>query len=143
MEDTLFKSEAEAKPYLVRAVCEWCAESGLTPYLAVRVNEDTRVPTDYVNEDGEIIFNLSERTTHGLTIDNRWILFSARFGGVAREVAIPFSAVAAIFARETGYGLYFNTQQSGAYTAPGMKAPTGKNNEVSDKPKPPKLKLVE
>ena len=31
-------SEQSAKPYLVRAICEWCADNGLTPYLAVKVN---------------------------------------------------------------------------------------------------------
>ncbi|MDR2173624.1 MAG: ClpXP protease specificity-enhancing factor [Burkholderiales bacterium] len=100
-------SEASAKPYLVRAFCEWCADKNLTPYLVVKVNNDTRVPIAYVN-NGEIVFNLSARTTHQLMIDNEWILFSARFDGVPQDVAIPFSAVAAIFAKETGYGLFFN-----------------------------------
>jgi stringent starvation protein B len=105
-------SEASAKPYLVRALCEWCADKDLTPYLVVKVNDETRVPMAYVN-NGEIVFNLSARTAHQLTIDNDWILFSARFGGVSQDVAIPFSAVAAIFAKETGYGLFFNAATSG------------------------------
>jgi len=100
-------AEASAKPYLVRAMCEWCAEKDLTPYLVVKVNDQTRVPMAHVN-NGEIVFNLSARTTHQLMIDNDWILFSARFGGVSQDIAIPFSAVAAIFAKETGYGLFFN-----------------------------------
>jgi len=24
-------SEQSAKPYLIRAICEWCADNGLTP----------------------------------------------------------------------------------------------------------------
>ncbi|MDR0250667.1 MAG: ClpXP protease specificity-enhancing factor [Burkholderiales bacterium] len=109
-------SEASAKPYLVRALCEWCADKDLTPYLVVKVNDETRVPIAYVN-NGEIVFNLSARTTHQLTINNDWVLFSARFGGVSQNVAIPFSAVAAIFAKETGYGLFFGAAAPGETTS--------------------------
>ncbi|MDR0771066.1 MAG: ClpXP protease specificity-enhancing factor [Burkholderiales bacterium] len=133
-------SEASAKPYLVRALCEWCVEKDLTPYLVVRVNDDTRVPAAYVN-NGEIVFNLSTRTTHQLTIDNDWILFSARFGGVPQDVAIPFSAVAAIFAKETGYGLFFNEPGSGQ-TADG-EAPAASPEKKNTPPtRPSHLKLV-
>jgi stringent starvation protein B len=99
-------SEQSAKPYLVRAICEWCADNGLTPYLAVRVNAQTRVPTAYV-KNGEIVLNVSASATRRLTIDNEWIQFSARFNGASQEVAVPMSAVAGIFAKETGYGFAF------------------------------------
>jgi stringent starvation protein B len=99
-------SEQSAKPYLVRALCEWCADNGLTPYLAVRVNAETRVPTAYVR-NGEIVLNIGAAATRKLTIDNDWVRFSARFGGVSQEVAVPMGAVVGIFARETGYGFAF------------------------------------
>lgn len=99
-------SEQSAKPYLVRALYEWCVDQGYTPFLAVRVNEKTKVPMDYV-KDGEIILNVSPLATHKLTMDNEWTLFNARFNGVSQEIAVPFAAVVGIFAKETGYGMVF------------------------------------
>ena len=99
-------SEQSAKPYLVRAICEWCADNGLTPYLAVKVNAQTRVPAAFV-KNGEIVLNISATATRKLTIDNEWIQFSARFNGASQEVAVPIGAVTGIFAKETGYGFAF------------------------------------
>ncbi len=106
-------SEQTAKPYLIRALYEWCVESGYTPYLAVRVNAKTRVPTSYVR-DGEIVLNIGPLATHQLTMDNDWILFNARFNGMSQEVAVPMSAVVGLFSKETGYGMAF---------APGAEEP--------------------
>jgi stringent starvation protein B len=102
-------SEAAAKPYLIRALYEWCGDAGYTPYLAVRVDEQTKVPAAYV-KNGEIVLNLSPSATHKLTMDNHWIQFNARFGGVSHEIAVPIHAVSGIFAKETGYGLAFKPQ---------------------------------
>lgn len=99
-------SEQSAKPYLVRALYEWCVDQGYTPYLAVRVNSKTRVPAAFV-KNGEIVLNVGPLATHQLTMDNDWVLFNARFNGVSQEVAVPFSAVIGIFAKETGYGMGF------------------------------------
>lgn len=99
-------SEQSAKPYLLRALCEWCADNGLTPYLAVKVDGQTRVPQAFV-KNGEIVLNISAAATRRLTIDNQWVQFNARFNGVSQEVAVPMSAVAGIFAKETGYGFAF------------------------------------
>ena len=103
-------SEQAAKPYLVRAICEWCADNGLTPYLAVKVNAQTRVPAAFV-KNGEIVLNVSNSATRRLTIDNDWVQFSARFSGVSQEVAVPMNAVSGIFAKETGYGFAFTIAQ--------------------------------
>lgn len=99
-------SEESAKPYLVRALHEWCVEEGYTPHIAVRVNAQTRVPAAYV-KDGEIVLNVHPEATHMLTMDNEWILFNARFNGMSQEIAVPFSAVIGIFSKETGYGMGF------------------------------------
>ena len=99
-------SQQSAKPYLVRALYEWCVEQGYTPHLAVRVNARTRVPPGFV-KDGEIVLSIGPLATHQLTMDTEWILFNARFGGASQEVAVPFSAVVGIFAKETGYGMGF------------------------------------
>jgi stringent starvation protein B len=109
----LVMSEQSAKPYLLRAICEWCADNGLTPYLAVRVNGQTRVPAAFV-KNGEIVLNISSTATRKLTVDNEWIRFTARFNGSSQEVAVPMSAVAGIFAKETGYGFAFSVPQDPA-----------------------------
>jgi stringent starvation protein B len=98
--------ELSTKPYLIRAIYEWCVDSGATPYLSVIVDANTRVPMEYVRE-GQIVLNISPDATRNLTIGNDLIQFSARFGGVSRELAIPIDAVAAIFAKENGQGLMF------------------------------------
>jgi len=99
-------AERSTKPYLIRAIHEWCTDSNLTPYLTVRVDANTRVPAEYV-KDGEIVLNVSHDATHRLTIGNELIQFSARFGGVSRECSVPMDAVSGIFAKENGEGLVF------------------------------------
>lgn len=108
-------SEQSAKPYLVRALYEWCVEQGYTPYLAVRVNGKTRVPAAFV-KNGEIVLNVGPLATHQLKMDNDWVLFNARFNGASQEVAVPFSAVIGIFAKETGYGMGFQPTLDAAGT---------------------------
>jgi stringent starvation protein B len=115
-------SEQSAKPYLVRAICEWCADNGLTPYLAVKVNEATRVPVAYV-KNGEIVLNIGASATRRLTIDNDGVRFSARFSGTSQEVAVPMSAVAGIFAKETGYGFAFTVSQNPVASLAAATAP--------------------
>jgi stringent starvation protein B len=115
-------SEQSAKPYLVRAICEWCADNGLTPYLAVKVNEATRVPVAYV-KNGEIVLNVGASATRRLTIDNDGVRFSARFSGTSQEVAVPMSAVAGIFAKETGYGFAFTVSQNPVASLAAATAP--------------------
>jgi stringent starvation protein B len=133
-------SEQSAKPYLVRAICEWCADNGLTPYLAVRVNGQTRVPAAFVR-NGEIVLNISATATRKLTVDNEWIRFTARFNGASQEVAVPMSAVAGIFAKETGYGFAFSVPQDPAAalaeaTEPG-DVDAELDKQVEDKPRRP------
>jgi stringent starvation protein B len=99
------------KPYLVRAIHEWCSDSNLTPYLSVRVDGNTRVPQEYVR-DGEIVLNVSYDAVHKLTIGNDLVQFAARFNGVSRECSIPMAAVAGIFARENGQGMFFPPEQA-------------------------------
>jgi len=138
-------SEQSAKPYLVRAICEWCADNGLTPYLAVKVNGSTRVPVAYV-KNGEIVLNVSTAATRKLTIDNDWVQFSARFNGSSQEVAVPMAAVAGIFAKETGYGFAFTVAQDAAASLAAVTAPEesdidaaldkDKRDEADGKPRP-------
>jgi stringent starvation protein B len=115
-------SEQSAKPYLVRAICEWCADNGLTPYLAVKVDSRTRVPAAFV-KNGEIVLNVSAAATRRLTIDNDWVQFNARFAGVSQEVSVPMNAVSGIFAKETGYGFAFAMAQDPAASLDAATAP--------------------
>ena len=94
------------KPYMMRAIHEWCLDNGLTPHLLVVVNDRTKVPKGFV-KDGEIVLNLSYSATKDLRIDNDAVLFSARFGGVAQSLYIPIGAVRGIYARENGQGMFF------------------------------------
>ena len=94
------------KPYLLRAIHEWCSDSGFTPYISVQVNAATRVPPEHV-KNGEIVLNVAYDATHRLTIGNELIQFTARFSGVSRECSVPIEAVTGIFARENGQGLFF------------------------------------
>lgn len=95
------------KPYMLRAIHEWCVDNGLTPHLLVVVNSQTRVPMAYV-KDGEIVLNLSYSATKDLHMDNDAIVFSARFAGVSQNLYVPVSAVKGIFARENGQGMFFD-----------------------------------
>ena len=115
-------SEQSAKPYLVRAICEWCADNGLTPYLNVRVNAETRVPMAYV-KNGEIVLNVSSSATRHLTIDNYGVRFSARFSGASQEVSVPMSAVVGVFAKETGYGFAFTVAKDPVASLASATAP--------------------
>ncbi|HBH40189.1 MAG TPA: ClpXP protease specificity-enhancing factor [Curvibacter sp.] len=94
------------RPYLIRALYEWCTDNGLTPYVAVRVDDTVRVPREYV-KDGEIVLNISMDATSALKLGNDYIEFKARFAGVARDIMIPLGRVMAIYARENGQGMAF------------------------------------
>ena len=100
-------SEIPTKPYLLRAIYEWCTDNGYTPYIAVWVDERTRVPREYV-KNGEIVLNVSSIATGGLTMANDYIQFNARFGGVSRDIVVPVDNVLAIYARENGQGMAFD-----------------------------------
>ena len=131
--------EKSTKPYLIRAIHEWCSDSNLTPYLSVKVDANTRVPMEYV-KNGEIVLNMSYDATHRLTIGNDVIQFSARFSGVSRECSIPVEAVVGVFARENGQGLFFEAEPAAQ-----PAAPQGENQD--DAPTPPtptrpKLQIV-
>jgi stringent starvation protein B len=117
------------KPYLLRALYEWCVDNGYTPYISVAVDAQTQVPREYVR-NGEIVLNLGPLAVTRLKIGNDQIELAARFGGVARDLFIPTVQVTAIYARENGMGMSFEVAQKSeaeASAAPGE----------SEKPEPP------
>ena len=109
-------SSVSTKPYLLRALFDWCADQGLTPYIAVVVDERAGVPRQYV-KDGQIILNIGREAVHQLVMGNELITCSARFGGVAQELTIPIDCVAAIYARENGHGMAFEVTPGQAVRA--------------------------
>ncbi len=94
------------RPYLIRALHEWCSDNGFSPYIAVQVDASVQVPMEFV-KNGEIVLNVGVDATSSLRLGNDFIEFKARFGGVAREIVVPISHVVAIYARENGQGMAF------------------------------------
>ncbi len=143
-------SEISTKPYMLRAIYEWCTDSGYTPYIAVKVNQFCQVPQAFV-KNNEIVLNISFGATKGLKLENDCISFSARFGGVAREIYVPMENIMAIYASENGQGMAFDVQLSAA-TPPAASAIVGtgpaaiasqpspdvSNSEDAPDPEPPK-----
>ena len=104
-------NEIGTKPYLLRALYEWCMDNGYTPHLAVKVDSRTQVPSEYV-KNHEITLNVSPSAVHKLQIGNELIEFSARFAGVARQISVPVANVYAVYARETGHGMTFDVDSA-------------------------------
>ena len=116
------------RPYLIRALHEWCTDNGFTPYVAVFVTAGVQVPMEYV-KNNEIVLNVGFEATSGLSLGNEFIEFKARFGGVSREIAVPIDHVVAIYARENGQGMAFPAPNGGnaasSAPAPGEPARVG------------------
>ena len=105
------------RPYLIRALYEWCTDNGFTPYVAVAVDESVQVPREYV-KDNEIVLNIGFDATSSLTLGNDFIEFKARFAGTAREILVPISHVIAIYARENGQGMAFPLETTARIAGP-------------------------
>jgi stringent starvation protein B len=105
------KDSNSTRPYLIRALYEWCTDNALTPFIAVLADDSVRVPNEYV-KDGEIVLNISFDATSALKLGNEFIEFKGRFGGVARDILVPVNRVLAIYARENGQGMAFPTSTS-------------------------------
>ena len=148
--------ETSTKPYLIRALHEWCTDNGYTPYITVQVDEHTMVPVAHVR-DGQITLNVGTLATNRLVLGNEFIEFQARFSGVTENVYVPVGAVSAIYARETGAGMGFEVQpyeppEAGAQgAAQNAAAPEGPDADATpgsdddgddDEPKRPRLTIV-
>jgi stringent starvation protein B len=132
------------RPYLIRAMYEWCTDHSFTPYVAVKVDGSVQVPREFV-QGGEIVLNISFDATSSLQLGNEFIEFKARFGGKPRDIMVPIHRVMAIYARENGQGMSFPvSDQPLNSTVLGMdklhKVPDTSRSESSeqdDKPVPP------
>ncbi len=115
--NTADQEAPSTRPYLIRAMHEWCADNGFSPYIAVHVDASVQVPLEFV-KNGEIVLNVSADATNGLRLGNEFIEFKARFGGVAREIVVPVTHVVAIYARENGQGMAFPAPQAPSALVP-------------------------
>ncbi|MBT9488250.1 MAG: ClpXP protease specificity-enhancing factor [Rubrivivax sp.] len=117
---------SSTRPYLLRALHDWCTDNGFTPYIAVHVDSRVQVPMEYV-KNNEIVLNVGFEATSGLKLGNEAIEFKARFGGSSREIMVPVDHVVAIYARENGQGMAFpapsDVDPAAATSAPAADAP--------------------
>lgn len=123
---------SSTRPYLLRALHEWCTDNGLTPFIAVRADDTVQVPREYV-KNGEIVLNISLDATSGLRLGNDFVEFKARFGGVPREIIIPTDRVMAIYARENGQGMAFTMEAAPATAPDAAPAPESSGKESGSK----------
>ena len=137
---------SSTRPYLLRALFEWCNDNGLTPHIAVRVGRNVQVPREFVR-DGEIVLNVSYDATSGLQLGNDYIQFNARFGGKPREIIVPVDNVIAIYARETGQGMAFPPPEEGVDTtdvdASQSEVLAPESHEASDAPSTERVGVVQ
>ena len=126
------------KPYLIRALHQWCADFSFTPFIAVFVDEHVEVPMEFV-KNNEIVLNISTEACHGLLIDNEWVSFQARFSGVPKKVMVPITHILAIYARENGQGMSFPFDKD---NAPDPASSTPNSNQSKSKSDRPALKIV-
>ena len=132
------------RPYLARAIYEWICDNNLTPYLLVDATQpNTRVPEQFI-QDGQIVLNIVPHAVHQLTMSNDAITFSARFGGVSRDIYIPLNAVMGIYARENGQGLFFDPNEyEGTQIAEDTLKSTTTSEETKQPKKKPSLRLLD
>ena len=126
------------RPYLIRALYDWCSENGFTPYVAVKVDNSVQVPREYV-QGGEIVLNVSMDATSSLKLGNDFIEFKARFGGKPREIMVPIHRVMAIYARENGQGMAFPVSDEEVVSAAlsSVEVTAGETPEGEDKTSSP------
>lgn len=134
------------KPYFFRAIYQWAADNGFTPQIVVDAAvPGVTVPRQYV-KDGQIVLNISPGAVSNFTMDNESLSCAARFSGRSLKVDIPLDAVLAIYARETGHGIYFKPD-SGAGAGAGDESaaastPQPEARPAKPQPQRPHLQLV-
>jgi stringent starvation protein B len=137
------------KPYLLRALYEWCCDQGLTPYASVHVDAAVQVPMEFV-KDGQITLNISAEATNAFRLTNEGLEFVARFGGTPRQVSVPISHIAAIFARENGDGMVFPPPErldaidgpDAPATASSKPSPAAQEKDDKKEPEKPFLRVI-
>ncbi|MCU4414134.1 ClpXP protease specificity-enhancing factor [Acinetobacter sp. WU_MDCI_Axc73] len=133
------------RPYMARAIYEWICDNQLTPYLLVDATQPyTSVPEQFV-KDGQIVLNIAPHAVHQFQMSNEAVSFSARFGGVSRDIYVPISALMGIYARENGQGLFFDPDEYANVqtTEDTLKSNTQDQVESETPKKKPSLRLLD
>jgi stringent starvation protein B len=134
MVETPENQGTSTRPYLLRALHDWCTDNGFTPYIAVFVDGSVQVPMEYV-KNNEIVLNVGFEATSGLKLGNEFVEFKARFGGSSREIQVPVDHVVAIYARENGQGMAFPVPTDSGSGNGKVQAPSA---DVGQAPSPPR-----
>lgn len=125
------------RPYMVRAIYQWIEDNALTPYLMVDATaENVQVPTEHV-QDGRIVLNIASRATGNMSMENDYIHFSARFGGVSQDIWVPLTAVMGIYAKENSQGMFFDPKEYENYQPEeeSQASPSASPKATTPKPK--------
>ena len=128
-------SVTPTRPYMVRALYQWIEDNNLTPYLMVDATvKNVQIPTEHV-QDGRIVLNIASRATGNMSMENDYIHFSARFGGVSQQIWVPLIAVLGIYAKENSQGMFFDPNEYDNYK-PEEDASSTASKANAEAPKP-------
>lgn len=133
------------RPYLARAIYEWICENNLTPYLLVDATKPyTDVPTQFI-QDGQIVLNIVPHAVNKLHMSNDSITFSARFGGVSKDIYVPMNALLGLYAKENGQGLFFDPDEYSDAQTPenALESSNTKVQETETTKKKPSLRILD
>lgn len=128
------------QPYFLRAMHEWLSDNNFTPYLVVDANHPELVAPLEFAQNGTLTLSISYQATHNLHIDNEALSFSARFGGVSKDLWVPMSSVLALFAKEDPEQLFPFDPSEYAHATPASPKPAPEPK--ADKPKTSPLKII-
>ena len=141
--DTSEPTLTPTRPYMVRALYEWLEDNLLTPYVMVDATQpNVDVPTEHIN-DGKIVLNIASQATGNLKIDNDYISFNARFGGVSRELWVPMSAVLGIYAKQNSQGMFFDPAEYADYQTGSDVNSLEKSSETATARNKPSLRVLD
>ncbi len=119
----------DKRPYLIRAIYDWCIDIENTPYVMSLVEKKTLIP-DVLANSKEIVLNLSPKSIQNLYIDDEGISFKGRFGGSSYNVFLPLTTILGVYAKESGDGIFFSDNK---------KMPSDSKNTNQSKLKSKKL----
>jgi len=79
------------RSYLLRAMYEWIADNGMTPYILVdAAGAGVNVPKSAI-KDGRVVLNIAARAVAQLELGKEQVRFMARFSGVSQVVEVPMA----------------------------------------------------
>lgn len=131
------------RPYFLRAFHEWLSDNELTPYLMVDARHpDIIAPLEYA-QDGKLVLNASYSATKDFLVDNEAVSFSARFGGVSRQLWLPIACVEGIYAKENvSCGFFFDPAEYPAPSVDDTKSPKQSASHPSPKKSNSPFKVI-